>query len=64
MDAQPTAEEGIPPAEAEPEPEGEPLGRDGSVPGTETAEETIARLRAERDALRQPAAAVEAGDPP
>ena len=64
MDAQPTAEEGIPPAEAEPEPEGEPLGRDGSVPGTETAEETIARLRAERDALRQPAAAAEAGDPP
>ena len=65
MDAQPTAEEGIPPAEAEPEPEpepeGEPLGRDGSVPG-ETAEETIARLRAERDyALRQLAAAA---DPP
>ena len=58
MDAQPTAEEGVPPgpAEAEPEPElaepepedlGEPLDRDGSVPGTETAEETIARLRAQ-----------------
>ena len=48
----------------QPEEEGEPLGRDGSVPGTETAEETIARLRAERDALRQPAAAAEEGDPP
>lgn len=56
--AQPTI---VPPAEAEPEPEpeeiGETLDRDGSVPGTQTAEESVARLRAECDAFHQPAEA-------
>ena len=67
MDAQPAAEEGIPPAaETEPEPEteevGEQLDRDGSVPSTAAVEATSGWLRAESrapatdDALHQQAA--------
>eukprot|EP01046_Picozoa_sp_COSAG06_P055711 COSAG06_NODE_10325_length_1701_cov_91.127965_2_plen_119_part_00 len=70
MDAQPAAEEGIPPAaEAEPEPEteevGEQLDRDGSVPSTTAVEATSGWLRAESrapatdDALHQQATSLQ-----